>query len=348
VTESRFAALTPALLQSLLTPQFPDLIVHALTIDGTIHGTATKVKVTIAADGPGPRSMWVKAGWEESSEILRSVGIFSREPRVYAQLLPSLGLEVPGCYGASWDETTLDGLLLLEDLAERHARFHSPLDALTPQAVAAMLSILAKMHAATHQAQWQAQHDWLRPLFHDTRAPGSYLNHVSAPATLAHYLAMPRGAAIPAQAHNPHGISAAMAEAVAFGISDDARCMIHGDAHIGNSYSLPDGQLGLLDWQCVWRGGWAFDIAYFIGSSLSPEDRRSCESQLLQHYLEQRSQYGWPAPALDQAMAAYRAYLPYGLTVWLTNSPTFQAEEFNAAVASRFAHALLDHGMLGD
>jgi aminoglycoside phosphotransferase (APT) family kinase protein len=176
--------------------------------------------------------------------------------------------------------------------------------------------------------------------------PESYLTYVSSIDTLERFLAMPRGLALPESARNATRISTAIARTVAFGREDDEQCMLHGDAHIGNSYSLPDGTLGLLDWQCVWQGGWAFDVAYVIGSSLSPENRRLHEAALLQHYLDDRARAGWPAPSLTHATNRYRQYLAYGLTVWLTNMPSFQPEQFNTVVASRFAYAMLDHGLL--
>lgn len=348
MTGGTFGLITPAFLQSLLASKFPELRINSIHIDSSIHGTATKVKVTLDANGPGPRSMWVKAGWEDSSEVLRKVGIFSREPRVYAELLPQLGLEVPTCYGATWDDVTMDGIVVLEDLGGREAHFNSPLEPLPPKSVANLLSLLAKMHASSHSSGWLGSHNWLRPLFWDSLESGSYLAHVSSAATLEGFLAMPRGTALPQAAQDASAIAAAMTRTVCFGRDDDQRCMLHGDAHIGNSYSLPNGTLGLLDWQCVWNGGWAFDVAYLIGSSLSPEDRRSHEAGLLQHYLDKRTHRGWSAPSLAHVLDRYRRYLAYGLTVWLTNLPSFQPEEFNAAVASRFAQAMLDHGLFDD
>lgn len=337
--------ITPALLQPLLASRFPDMTVTAVHMDGVIHGTATKIRISLDATGPGPRTMWVKGGWEESSEVLRKVGIFAREPRAYAELLPALGLEVPACYGAAWDDETLDGIVLLEDLSQRNARFHSPLEPLPPATVVKALGLLARLHAQTHGDQWQSGNAWLRPLFADAVQPDSYLAQVGSAATLAEFLALPRGNALPEAARDPAKISAAFHRTVAFGCRDEERCVIHGDAHIGNSYTLPDGDFGLLDWQCVWRGGWAFDVAYLIGSALLPADRRDHEVPLLQHYLKERARLGWTAPALEQAFDRYRQYLAYGLTVWLTNLPSFQPEEFNAAVAARFAHAMIDHGL---
>jgi len=37
--------------------------------------------------------------------------------------------------------------------------------------------------------------------------------------------------------------------------------LLHCDVHPGNSYVTGDNRMGLCDWQCVVRGGWARDIA---------------------------------------------------------------------------------------
>jgi hypothetical protein len=49
--------------------------------------------------------------------------------------------------------------------------------------------------------------------------------------------------------------------------------LLHGDPHIGNTYVLPDGRGGLLDWQLMVRGRWAHDLTYLMVTGLTPEDR---------------------------------------------------------------------------
>lgn len=287
-----FSQITPELMQSLLVTKFPSLKIRAVHTDGSIHGTATKVKVTLDADGDGPRTMWVKAGWEESSEILRKVGIFSREPRVYAELLPELGLEVPDFYGASWDDEAMDGIVLLEDLGEREAHFNSPLDPLSPKAVAALLSALAKMHGMTHGPEWLDGHDWLRPLFWDTQEPDSYLSDVSAVPTLEKF--SPCRAVPPCQ--KLHAMPSAS--------------------------PLLSGEPQLLAVRTL-------STACCMVTPISVT-ATVCQMEAL----------GCLTGNASGAAA--------GPMMWLTNMPSFQPEEFNAAVASRFAHAMLDHGLFGD
>jgi aminoglycoside phosphotransferase (APT) family kinase protein len=123
--------------------------------------------------------------------------------------------------------------------------------------------------------------------------------------------------------------------------------LLHGDAHVGNSYVDAAGRPALLDWQCVSTGGWAYDVAYYLASALTVEDRRVHERHLLAAYAACLAASGGPVVTADAALTSYTAYLSYGFLVWLANSTSFQPERFNALVASRFAEAMLDHGMAG-
>ena len=265
---------TPAVLGELLSGRFPGVRVSGFARQGEIHGTATKalLRVAYASEAAGPELMWIKGGWEPSSEILRQVGIFSREPRVYAELLSQLPVRAPACYGAAWDEARLDGVLLLEDLGAAGATFNRPTQPVSVDEAEAMLAMLAAMHGRTCAPAWQAAHAWLRPLFSDTEAPDSYLAYICRTEQLEGWLALPRGAAVPPELAHPQCIQRAFARTLERGRGDGLRVMIHGDAHLGNSYRDGAGRPGLVDWQCVWRGGWAFDVAYYLASALSVAD----------------------------------------------------------------------------
>lgn len=334
-------------LTQLLHERFPGVRVAGFRQLDAAHGTATKALLQVGyAPGPrGPDRLWIKGGWEPSSEILRGVGIFSREPRVYAELLSDLPVNAPRCYGAAWDETRLDGVLLLEDLRSAGATFRNPLEPVTADEAARMLAMLAQMHARTFHPAWQAAHSWLRPLFSDVGEPGSYLAHICQTPQLESYLALPRGASVPCELQRPDRIQRAFERTLAAGLLDADAVMLHGDAHIGNSYVDARGRPGLLDWQCVWRGPWAFDVAYYLGSALAVEDRRTHERELLAGYLGALAAAGGPRLDLDGGLRRYIDFLPYGFLVWLANSTTFQPEAYNAACAGRFGQAMVDHGL---
>lgn len=71
------------------------------------------------------------------------------------------------------------------------------------------------------------------------------------------------------------------------------QCMVHGDAHTGNTYLVQD-QPRFLDWQIIHIGSALHDVAYLIGGALTIEDRRAHETEVLDHYLETLASYGGP------------------------------------------------------
>ena len=93
--------------------------------------------------------------------------------------------------------------------------------------------------------------------------------------------------------------------------------LLHGDPHIGNTYVLPDGEVGFLDWQVLRRGNWSLDLGYFMQGALTTEDRRRHERALLEQY---RDALGLPAdelPTMDEIWLRYRASVAHGLCTWL-------------------------------
>ena len=67
------------------------------------------------------------------------------------------------------------------------------------------------------------------------------------------------------------------------------------DLHLGNLFLNAAGLPCLLDWQLVQRGMWYVDVGYHIASTLTVEDRRASEHELLRHYLRCR-----PSTALNR------------------------------------------------
>ena len=62
--------------------------------------------------------------------------------------------------------------------------------------------------------------------------------------------------------------------------------LLHGDSHLGNSFATPDGRAGMFDWQLVFRGPAYRDLAYFVYSALTIEDRQAHETSIFDHYMD--------------------------------------------------------------
>jgi Ser/Thr protein kinase RdoA (MazF antagonist) len=120
--------------------------------------------------------------------------------------------------------------------------------------------------------------------------------------------------------------------------------LLHGDAHIGNTYVLPDGEVGFLDWQVARRGEWSQDVGYFLVGSLVERDRRRSEESLLELYRTTLEVPDGERPPKEQAWLRYRATPAYGLAIWLSTLGTdgWQRPEVSLALAQRYAAAFVE------
>jgi aminoglycoside phosphotransferase (APT) family kinase protein len=120
--------------------------------------------------------------------------------------------------------------------------------------------------------------------------------------------------------------------------------LLHGDAHIGNTYVLPSGEVGFFDWQVVRRGEWSQDVGYFLVGSLTEADRRNSEKELIEIYRNALKVPDVERPTKQQAWLRYRATPAYGLPIWLSTMGTddYQAPAISLALSQRFAAAFVE------
>ena len=115
--------------------------------------------------------------------------------------------------------------------------------------------------------------------------------------------------------------------------------LLHGDSHLGNSYSRPDGRSGLLDWQVIWRGPGLREVTYWMITGLDADVRRDHECDLLARYLDGLRRGGaTEVPSDDAAFDRYRLFSAeaWDATAMTIAWPGLQAPE-NAEAAWRRA-----------
>jgi aminoglycoside phosphotransferase (APT) family kinase protein len=96
--------------------------------------------------------------------------------------------------------------------------------------------------------------------------------------------------------------------------------LVHGDAHQGNSFLRADGQRVWHDWQLVRAGSPIRDVSYFVLSSLTVEERRSADRDLVEHWRQRLIATGAdPAPSRDDAWQQFLRWPGYGTQAWLGN-----------------------------
>lgn len=333
----RLDDITPEWLSSVLGAD-----VSKVDIRTVLGGTATKVVLDVTYGTPAglPASMCLKAGMGDHSEQLAQVGIYEAEARFYRDERPHSKVRAPIVFWADWDAERY-GAILMEDLARPTVQFANSLAPLTPSDAASGLGNLALLHASRWNSAFLKSAEWLDCLGDPGSRAAEYFTSMS-PDAIDDYLHKPRRAAVvPSQLRDARTILDAFRAYVAVS-TEGPQTLVHGDAHIGNSY-VEHGEVAFADWQTVRRESPAFDVAYFLGSALTTEDRRTHERELIAGYLDELARSGIPSPPTFAEMwRLYRIHMIYGYLAWLTNREEFQPEDFTAVTLERFGAAVVD------
>ncbi|MDA2992195.1 MAG: phosphotransferase, partial [Actinomycetota bacterium] len=120
--------------------------------------------------------------------------------------------------------------------------------------------------------------------------------------------------------------------------------VVHGDCHIGNTYVLPDGGRGLIDWQLTARGFCMHDVSYIIITALSVQDRRTYEDELIAFYRQRLIGAGVrDAPGVKELRCEHSLAAAWCFYIgWLTTPVENYGWEINVANQIRLATAYRD------
>jgi hypothetical protein len=303
-------------------------------------GTNRRARFGLTYDeGEGPGVVFLKAEGDAFREAHARNGNMFNEPDLFAAGVP-IPVDHPLSYKVLIDRPGLDYVIVMEDVT---ARGGDPRDAtrpLEPEQVAAGLAGLARLHgqywgfsAATHPElawvqTWEPTEGFAEGLA--ARIPTG----------------LERGASCLPDEVKQLGLEAIMSF-WARGVASYAQApftLLHGDPHVGNTYVLPDDEVGFLDWQVVRRGNWSQDVGYFLVSALTVEDRRASEAGLIEAYRNALDLPPGARPTVEEAWLRYRASPAYGLAVWLATlgTDTAQRREVCLSLSERYAAAFVE------
>ena len=258
------------------------------------------------------------------------------EAYFYRDLVAAVGVRtLPSVY-ADVDPESRHGVVITEDITASGATFVDPMRAKSPSDVAVSLELYAGLHARTWNDPRVQAAAWLAPRIASTGG-------VRSVSEIQDQFDGPIGAGIPPEGRRAEKLVEAYGSLPA--ITGGARtwCLLHGDAHIGNLFSDVGGRPGLLDWQLVQRGPWYVDVGYHIASSLTIDDRRTSERDLLQHYLDRLAAQGVEVPAWDDLWLGFCCGIVYGLFLWSITQKV--RPEITTVLLGRLGSAAMDHGV---
>jgi aminoglycoside phosphotransferase (APT) family kinase protein len=232
-----------------------------------------------ATDG-SPESVIVKFPTSDASTLAlaQAMQMYELEVRFYRDLLPYLAdVSTPTCHFAELDEATGAFTLVLDDLSGS-TRPGDVLQESTDDECSAVLAELAHLQGASWNSATTAAMPWLADHERTVRL------FDSIPGGLEPWLARFGHALEPQQVAL---FETVIPQAGTWIRSWDGPSVVqHGDLRTDNIlFSLdPVPRATLVDFQTVRLGPPGMDPAYFLGSSLSTETRRSAERALLAEF----------------------------------------------------------------
>ncbi len=299
---------------------------------------STRVEITYVGEPEAPASVVLKtASTDETSRATGvGLGIYDREVRFYRELAPRIGGPLADCHFAA---IAGDGsfTIVLEDLAPA-TQGDQIAGCSVAQARLAMRS-LAELQAPVFSDPQLGATPWLNQ--------GNMLTQALVTQLLDGFI----------ERHGARVADEHVEVCRRFVASLDAWSaelrpplgLVHGDYRLDNMlFGEPDARrpFAVVDWQTVGWGQAMTDASYFLGGSLTLEDRRNHEQDLLREYHEALHEHGVRGFDWEECWEGYRRQAFLG--VLMTVAPamivqrTERGDEMFLVTLARYAQQVLD------
>jgi Phosphotransferase enzyme family len=332
-------AITAEWITAALAGHFPGVQVDDVAVVLRDDGTNRRARLALTySAGSGPSTVFAKAVDPKHADLVALTSGLYHEPRLFTSgvVLP---LDHPTVYTALIDEERRDFLMIMEDVVARGADPRDSTRPMTIDQVANGVRGLARMHSEYWGDRLTKNRalGWVEPFV-------AFAGLEYAPLHIAHERL---GDTVPAEIPALSGTELFVDIWARYigTLTTSTQTLLHGDPHIGNTYVLPDDDVGFLDWQMARRGNWSLDLGYFLQGALTIEDRRRGERELLDEY---RASLTLPAdemPTADEIWLRYRASVAHGLAIWmatLSGGDAWQRADICLAFAKRYSAAFID------
>ena len=340
------ALLSPAWMSEVLRMSGLDVTVRALRHEpvGTgqmAHNERFHLEYE-EENSQGPRTLVGKfPSPSEESRAAGARGGYRSETLFYTELAESLPIRTPRCfYGAISDDQT-SFTLLLEDLApaEQGDQIGGGSDA----EIEAAIRNLAGLHAPRWNHPTNAKLDWT---FQGLSEEFALYIELGTPAFIERYQAR----LSEEDADTLRGFAAGVRKWLE--IAPEAKTLVHGDYRLDNLMfeTTEEGiRVATVDWQTLTVGCGGQDLAYLLGNSSPPEQRRKHESHMLDVYRDAMAELGVER-SRDEVYSdyVYGSFQGPSITMLgaLSVGQTERGDEMFMAMAHRATSQIRDLGAL--
>ena len=256
------------------------------------HGQVASCYRLTIEHGAGTTSVIAKV--PSNDDVSRSTAalqhLYQREVSFYQHLANAIATRTPACFFADRDQSD-NFLLLLEDLSP--SAVIDQFSGLSIGIARAGLASLAGLHGPTHNRPELHDAAWLGGVSEELRPLYSAVLPDLFDQFIERYDAR-IGTDLRAMVLNLKDRLALFSD-----YSSPFPCVTHGDFRTDNLLvDACDGTVALavVDWQTVGVASPLLDVAYFLTTSLTPEDCARSEFEMLDYYLAKLRGYGVDVP----------------------------------------------------
>src|SRR5436190_10080777 len=241
-----------------------------------------------ATAAPGTVIIKLPSQYPENRAVADHFNFYEREGRFYQLLADKVPVRTAQCY---WNEIDVDRArfgLLLEDLGDR--TMISQIAGIPAPRAASSLRALARIHGTWWGSPVLDSLDWM-PRLDDPINIAAGQQYRDASPLFAERIddTLPAGG-LGAGQRLQHQFE----DLLRNGVEEAPMTVCHGDFRGDNLMfddrahpAHPDDEVAVLDWQIAYRGPAVTDVAYFLCQSLTVEERRGHERELVQIWYDE-------------------------------------------------------------
>jgi aminoglycoside phosphotransferase (APT) family kinase protein len=327
----------------------PSARVEAMRVQADSKGTTDRARLHLTWNAAGqaahlPASVFVKGTPSQvmSRVIVSTFGCHTYESRFFETVYPTVADLTITPYLSRCGRGGRY-VVVVEDMTQAPGvRFYVADDAAPQAHVEAVVDALATLHGRFWKSpRFASDLAWLAPI---SRRPGSPVMNRLFRWSAQRFFTQDRDVPVAVRRITEQFVDNQATLLRAWESMPPTLC--HGDMHLGNTFSTPDGTAGIYDWQVCHRMNGLRDFSYFLTHSIPTDLRRREERNLLARYLDGLAQAGAgrETPSVDDAFNCYRVLTVYG---WMAVVVTLaaggmQPDDRMEVAARRAATTLID------
>ena len=267
-------------------------------------GRVARVRLEYDRDpASAPASLIAK--FPATEPTARGIGValrfYEREIRIYDEVTRHVPLRTPRRYYGDMRLETNEFILLIEDMAP--ARVGDQIAGCSAADAARIVPQMAAFHALFWESPLLKQFAWM-PYYNDPCHHNAQASYRQAWPPFQKFV----GDRLPASVREAGEWLNDNVVHLQNLLSEPPITVMHGDFRLDNLVFPASGADGVivLDWQITSRGRGAFDLGYFLCTSLSPADRAAHERELIRLYVDALAAGGVRGYGVDECMRDYR------------------------------------------